>query len=185
MDESGSHPENAINQMLGDKILKFVELSRPETESFNMRRLSEEIIVDAVEDNPMEELPALESLDEGCSSSSSFLTPEDVSIPSISASLVPYYRDTQRIQIMHKDVVLKLVCTRLKVRFGISTKFVDQAGRPRLSFVVDAPQSLCQVLDACDNHAHSVIMQSGSTSDLRPAVSRKNGYWNFPTVRLQ
>ncbi|KAJ8451404.1 hypothetical protein Cgig2_017795 [Carnegiea gigantea] len=182
-DNSGSTPENGTNQMLGEKILNIVD-TRPETESFNLRRLSEEIMVDAVEDNPMEERPTLESLDEGCSSSSSFLTPEDVSIPSISASLVPFYRGSRRIQIIHKDVVLKLVCTHLKVRFGISTKFVDQAGRPRLSFVVDAPQGLCQVLDACDTHAKSMFMQSGSTSDWRPVVSRKNGYWNFPTVRL-
>ncbi|KAL6995165.1 hypothetical protein U1Q18_005300 [Sarracenia purpurea var. burkii] len=116
---------------------------------------------------------------------SGFLEPEEVSIPSISVSLAPFYRGTQRIQILHKDITLQLFCTRLKVRFGISGKFVDSAGRPRLSFVVDATPNLCQVLDACDSLAQRLSVDSGSSSEWRSMVTRKAGFFNSPTVRLQ
>ncbi|XP_021761588.1 protein NEN1-like [Chenopodium quinoa] len=186
-------PENPSNQTMGEQLLNVVEPSRPETEPFDMRRLSEEIMDDAIQEDDAEEkrpitespeMSRLSTIFEGCSSSSAYLIPEDVSIPLISASLVPFYRGSRRIQILHDTVLLKLHCTHLKVRFGISTRFVDQAGRPRLSFVVDAPPSVCQVLEACDNHAQSLFAESGSTSDWRPVVARKNGYWNFPTIRL-
>ncbi|XP_021860649.2 protein NEN1 [Spinacia oleracea] len=184
--------ENHPNQFLGEQILNFVEPVRPETESFDMRRLSEDIMddaiqeVDAAEKSPETESPEISrplTISEGCSSLSGFLTPDNVSIPSISASLVPFYRGSQRIQILHDNVVLKLHCSHLKVRFGISGKFVDHAGRPRLNFVVDVPPNVCQVLDSCDNHAQSLFMESGSTSDWKPMVARK-GYWSSPTIRL-
>uniref|UniRef100_A0A7N2N7A7 Exonuclease domain-containing protein n=1 Tax=Quercus lobata TaxID=97700 RepID=A0A7N2N7A7_QUELO len=78
----------------------------------------------------------------------------------------------------------ELSCSRLKVRFGISTKFLDHAGRPRLNFVANAPESLCKVLDACDGIAQNLSLDSGSNSEWRPAVIRKNGFVNYPTVRL-
>ncbi|XP_021733876.1 protein NEN1-like [Chenopodium quinoa] len=185
-------PENPSNQTMGEQLLNVVEPIRHEAEPFDMRRLSEEIMDDAIQEDDAEEkrpitespgMSRLSTIFEGCSDSA-YLTPEDVSIPLISASLVPFYRGSRRIQILHDTVLLKLHCTHLKVRFGISTRFVDQAGRPRLSFVVDAPPSVCQVLEACDNHAQSLFAESGSTSDWRPVVVRKNGYWNFPTIRL-
>ncbi|KAJ8452308.1 hypothetical protein Cgig2_006113 [Carnegiea gigantea] len=190
---SSSSPGDLVNQTLGAKILDFVEHARSETDSFNMRRLSEELMANAAEvGNSREERPLSESPEishrqmapEGCSSSSTFLTPEEVYVSSIKASLFPFYRGCQRIQVLHKDDILKLFCTPLKVRFGLSTKFVDKAGRPRLSFVINAPPGLCQVLDACENHVHNLFVQSGSTSDWRSVITRKDGYWNFPTVRL-
>ncbi|KAH9618863.1 hypothetical protein KSS87_006253 [Heliosperma pusillum] len=189
----GPTPESNENQGLGVQILSFAEPSRHVIESFNLKRLSEEIMSDAIQAaNVVEERPTSEALDtshsmmisEISNSSSEFLTSDKVLINSITASWIPFYRGSQRIQLLHIASLLKLHCTHLKVRFGISTKFVDQAGRRRLSFVVDAPPSLCQVLDACDSHAQSLFVDSGSTSDWRPLVSRKNGYWNFPTVRL-
>ncbi|KAL9264251.1 NEN1-like protein, partial [Drosera capensis] len=132
--------------------------------------------------------PALipnESSLEGCSSSCAFFAPDDLFIPAISASLVPFYCGSQRIQILHDNIILKLHCTHLKVRFGISTKFVDHAGRPKLSFVVDGPPKVCDVLDECDRVAQRLFLQSSSTSDWRPLVTRKNGYWNFPTIRIR
>ncbi|GFP87461.1 protein nen3 [Phtheirospermum japonicum] len=72
----------------------------------------------------------------------------------------------------------------LKVRFGISTKFVDHAGRPRLNFVVDASPSLCKVLDATDSLAQKLSVDFGSSSEWRPVVTRKPGFFNSPTVRL-
>ncbi|KAM7483341.1 hypothetical protein LguiB_007924 [Lonicera macranthoides] len=113
-----------------------------------------------------------------------FLEPDEVSIASITSVLVPFYRGTQRIQILHKETALRVYCNHLKVRFGVSTKFVDYAGRPRLSFVVDASLNLCQVLDACDNLAQKLSMDSSSSSEWRPVVIRKPGFWNSPTIRL-
>lgn len=122
---------------------------------------------------------------EGSSAYAEFLEPSEVSIPSLSVSLVPFYRGTQRVQIMHKDTALQLCCTQLKVRFAISTKFVDYAGRPRLNFVADATPNLCRVLDICDSLAQRLSVDSGSNSEWRPVVTRKPGFLNSPTVRLQ
>ncbi|KAL2243085.1 UNVERIFIED_CONTAM: Protein NEN1 [Sesamum indicum] len=113
-----------------------------------------------------------------------FLEPDDISISSISVSLAAFYRGTQKIQILYQNCPLQLQCTCLKVRFGISTKFVDHAGRPRLSFVVDASPSLCRILDTTDSLAKRLSVDSGSSSEWRPTVTRKPGYYNSPTVRL-
>ncbi|XP_074277523.1 protein NEN1 [Silene latifolia] len=190
---AGRTPESNENQALGVQILSFAEPSRHVIESFDLTRLSEEIMSDAIQpDNVVEERPTSEALDtshsmmisESSNSLSEFLAPDNVSISSIAASWIPIYWGSRRIQLLHNSSMLKLHCTHLKVRFGISTKFVDQAGRRRLSFVVDAPPSLSQVLDACDSRAQSLFVDSDSTSEWRPLVSRKNGYWNSPTVRL-
>ncbi|KAL6584047.1 hypothetical protein OROMI_003336 [Orobanche minor] len=118
----------------------------------------------------------------GCNND--FLEPDRISIPSLSATLVPFYRGTQKIQILHQNIPLQLQCVCLKVRFGISTKFFDHAGRPRLNFVVDAPPSLCKILDTADNLAQKLLSDSGSSSEWRPVVTRKKGFFNSPTVRL-
>lgn len=123
--------------------------------------------------------------DIGPSECADFLDPEEVSIPSISVSITPFYRGPQRMQILHKNSLLQMCCTKLKVRFNISTKFVDHAGRPRLSIVVDANPEICGVLDKCDSLAQRLCGESGSLSEWRPVVSRKAGFFNFPTVRLQ
>ncbi|GMH01375.1 hypothetical protein Nepgr_003214 [Nepenthes gracilis] len=180
-------------QISGERVLNLVESVSLEGESFNMSRLADEIENDALHDGvSMDEKPVLESpeissssaVPEGCSSLSAFLTPDNVSISCITAILVPLCRGSQKIQILHNDIILKLHCMHLTVRFGISTKFVDHFGRPRLSFVVDAPPSLCEVLDECDKHVRRLLLQSGSTSDWRPVVTRKNGFWSFPNLRL-
>lgn len=114
-----------------------------------------------------------------------FLKPVEVSTPSIRVSLAPFYRGTQRIQILHRDITLQLRCNHLKVRFGINRKFVDFAGRPRLNFVVDATPDLCEVLDVCDKLAQRLSLDSGSSSDWRPVLTRKAGFSNSPTMRLQ
>ncbi|KDO55487.1 hypothetical protein CISIN_1g0236272mg, partial [Citrus sinensis] len=77
----------------------------------------------------------------------------------------------------------ELYCSRLKIRYGISTRFVDQAGRPRLSFVVDASQSLCTVLDACEVVAKKLFEDSRSNSEWNPVVTRQSG--NDPAARLR
>lgn len=147
-------------------------------------------LVDKIENEPiqpneaMEEEPPTTAESAAITETTEFLDPNEVSIPSVTISLVPFFRGPQKIQILHRNTPLQIRCNALKIRFGISTKFVDQAGRPRLSFVVDAPPTLCGVLDACDNIAKRFV-DSDSNSEWRPVVSRKPGFYNSPTVRLQ
>uniref|UniRef100_A0A7N0VF82 Exonuclease domain-containing protein n=1 Tax=Kalanchoe fedtschenkoi TaxID=63787 RepID=A0A7N0VF82_KALFE len=117
---------------------------------------------------------------------SGFVDLDEVSIPSISAALCPFpwAWGTPRLRILHKNAVLQIFCPRLRVRFGIDAKFYDHAGRPRFNFVVDASARLCRVLDACDDAALKLSVDSGSDSEWRPAVKRKIGYLSSPTVRL-
>ncbi|KAH9697116.1 protein NEN2 [Citrus sinensis] len=67
----------------------------------------------------------------------------------------------------------ELCCSRLKIRFGIST-----------NFVVDISQSLCTVLDACEVIVRKLVEDSGSSSEWRHVVTRKGGFFNHPTARL-
>ncbi|GMY15583.1 protein NEN1-like isoform X2 [Fagus crenata] len=108
-----------------------------------------------------------------------FLEPDDVYIPAISAHLVPFYHDgtqPQRIQLFHKDSILQLSCTHLKVWFPINPNF------PTLNFVVNAPPSLCRVLSECDVLAQKLSTDSGSSSKWWPMVTKRD---NYPTVKLQ
>ncbi|KAL8143950.1 hypothetical protein V2J09_016982 [Rumex salicifolius] len=177
---------DTVEHSLGVRILDLVQCSTSaaEPQPFNMNALENEIREESLQrDDAEERTPAESSAPQSVSTNSPFLIPDQVSVQSITASLVQTNRGYQRVQILHKEIVLKLACSHLKVRFGVSSKYSDQGGRPRLSIVVDAPPSLCQVLDACDSHAQSFFMQSGSTSDWRPLVTRKS-YWNNPTIRL-
>ncbi|XVE56893.1 hypothetical protein DITRI_Ditri04bG0047000 [Diplodiscus trichospermus] len=160
---------------------------------FDMGLLRNEIKTEALQsDITMEEKPELESpgmspataMAEGCSGYAGFLEPDEVSKTYISASLIPYNCGTHRVKLLHKDVAFQLFCPRLRVRFGIYTKFLDQAGRPRLSFVVDASPSLCGVLDACNEVAKKVSEDCGSGSVWRHVVASNPHYSNSPTVRL-
>lgn len=146
--------------------------------------MEEEDVSESTEASPTEDTST------SLSAATEFLEPDQVSVSSITASFIPFLRGSQRIQLSHKDDCLQLLCNNLKVRFGISTKFTDYAGRPRLSFVVDVPPSLCSVLEASDSVAQRLFSQSGSGSEwrpvvVRPVVVRKNGYFNYPTMRLQ
>ncbi|XP_043724401.1 protein NEN1-like [Telopea speciosissima] len=174
------------------EIRKSFEFNISQSDHFNMSQLIDQMKVENLQlDGNMETRPATESsrifstpmASEGCSGYAGFLAPDEVSVPSIRASYVPFYRG-QRIQLLHKDVLLQLYCTGLRLRFGVSSKFLDQAGRPRLSVVVDVPSSLCQVLDGCDHVSQKLTVDSGSSSEWRPIVNRKNGILNSPTVRL-
>lgn len=160
-----------------------------QSDPFDMSLLGNEMNTDIlIPDTTMEENARSQNFDvsslEGCSGYGGFLGPDEVSVSDIHVSLVPFYRGSQRIKLSYKNVHLQLF-SHLKVRFGISSKFVDHAGRPRLSFVVDVPPSLCKVLDACDGIAQKLLTDSGSCSEWRPVVTRKNGFFNHPTARLQ
>lgn len=156
----------------------------------NMGLIRNEIKTEVLQsDVTMEEKTEQKSQDidiaEGSSSYAGFLALDEVSLTSINATLVPYYRGTQRIKLLHENVGLQLFCPCLRVRFGVNGKFLDQGGWPRLSFVVDASPSLCEVLDACDNAAKTIFEDCGSSSEWKPIVGRNDRYINNPTVRLQ
>ncbi|KAG0492612.1 hypothetical protein HPP92_006010 [Vanilla planifolia] len=71
----------------------------------------------------------------------------------------------------------------LVIKFGISTKFLDYAGRPKLSILVKAPESLCLVLSNCDSLAQSSFMSSGGNLEWRPLI-QKSASSNPSTIRL-
>lgn len=189
-----SHPVlSLMTPNTGDEVPDQAESNSARSNPFDMGPLSAEVERESPRtDEAMEEESGSGSLEsstaaqsEGSAGCADFLEPDEVSIPSINVSLAPFYRGTQRIQILHKNITLQLCCTHLKVRFGVSTKFIDYAGRPRLNFVVDATPNLCRVLDACDSLAQRLSLDSGSSSEWRPVVNRKAGFLNSPTVRLQ
>ncbi|QCD80850.1 protein NEN1-like [Vigna unguiculata] len=164
-----------------------------QSDPFNLSALEEEIKREPIKsdvsmvEKPMQESPdwaSSSSVFQPCSTSILVLEPDGICVPSIDASLVPSFQGSQRIELLHEGFPFQLHCTDLKVRFGISTKFFDTAGRPRLNFVVDSSPSLCNVLDACDHVAQKLTVDSGSSSDWRPVVIRKEGFFNYPTVRL-
>lgn len=178
---------------LGDCELNLVESSSdPAPDPFNMSPLSNLVDRGCIQPDDTVMETGLESLNLSTANSSDtfkdcidFLKPDEISVPSITVVLAPGFHGLHKLQILHNNSVLHVCCEHMKVRFGISTKFVDYAGRPRLSFVLDASPDLCQVLDACDNLAHKRSLDSGSSSDWRPVVVRKAGFVNSPTIRLQ
>lgn len=186
---------HAMTSLLSDnreEISNMVESSTLHPDPSDMTPLNNDIkmechLVSMTEDISIQESPNMSStaaFNDSCNSSDVFLAPDEVSIPSITAPLYCVYRGSQRVRLLHRDITLQLLCACLKVRFGISSKFFDYAGRPRLNFVVDAPPSLCRVLGSCDSIAQNSYSESGS-SEWRPIVTRKNGFSNYPTVRLQ
>ncbi|CAH1422458.1 unnamed protein product [Lactuca virosa] len=116
-----------------------------------------------------------------------FLPSNEVSMASItvsSSSVSPYFHGSHKIQILHRDIPLQIQCDSMRIRFGLSTKYLDHAGRPRLSLVVDANSSnLCDLLNACDNITKR-FMDSDSNSEWRPLVCRKPGFFDSPTIRF-
>jgi DNA polymerase III epsilon subunit-like protein len=119
---------------------------------------------------------------EGSSGFSGYLEPEEVMTQHITVSSLPFGQFAKT-AVYHKDVPLHLCCANLNVCFGVSTKFLDNAGRPKLNIVVEIPENLCKVLDKCDEVAHKMSQEAGSISQWRPLV-KKDGYVNLPTVRL-
>ncbi|KAK4350308.1 hypothetical protein RND71_029621 [Anisodus tanguticus] len=157
-----------------------------EIDPFNMDEVEESLLSDVLEDesgsySPESSTTATESYI-GCTY---FLEPNEISIPSVSVSLTPFYRGSQKIQVLHDYGELQVYCRRMKVRFGVGNKYINKAGWPRLSFVVVASSGLCKILDVVDDLAQKLSVDSGSSSEWRPVVIRKPGFMNYPTVRLK
>lgn len=173
-----------------EEVPDLIETNSSRPDPFNLVQFSAEVR-ESIQLDAMEEEPASYSRDssvsiatEGYIGITDFLEPNKISISSVSLNLSHLRSGMQKIQILHNNAELQVCSKCLKVRFGISTKFVDYAGRPRLSFVVDVSSELCQLLDAIDNLAQKVTEDSGSMSEWRPVVNRKPGFMNCPTVRL-
>ncbi|KAK8325220.1 hypothetical protein V6Z12_A11G037900 [Gossypium hirsutum] len=164
-----------------------------QSDPFDMTQLKNEIKTEALKlDAIAKEKPEPQSPDisparatvEGCSGYAGFLELDEVSTTSISVSITSHCRGTHRIKLLHRNVALQLCCPRLRVRFGINPKFVNQAGWPRLSFLVDATPIFCEILDSCDAVAKKFSEDHGSSSEWRHVVIRNYSYVNNPTVRL-
>ncbi|PHU24057.1 Protein NEN3 [Capsicum chinense] len=152
---------------------------------FNMDELEESLLSDVIEDESGSYSPGSSTTaTESFIGYTDFLEPNEISIPSISVSLAPFFRGSQKIKVLHDNGELQVCCRQMKVRFDISKKYVDKAGLPRLSFVVDASSDLCKILDVVDDYAQKLSVDSGSSSEWRPVVTRKPGFKNYPTVRL-
>ncbi|CAN6469820.1 unnamed protein product [Victoria cruziana] len=119
------------------------------------------------------------------SSCSRFLELHQISLLSLNASLVPSFGGCQRIALLHNGAPLQICGVNLKIHFGVSSKFLDRSGRPRVNIVVEPPKILCDILDRCDQLARRLSSDSGSDSEWRNVVIRKNGFSNLvPTIRL-
>ncbi|CAN6299472.1 unnamed protein product [Urochloa humidicola] len=137
-------------------------------------------LVSHIEEMKLDTTTQMDTSSSGCSG---FLEPDDISTDYIKISIAPLHQFGRRSSIQHKDSPLQLCSEGLKVQFGVSTKFLDNAGRPKLNIVVDIPENLSKVLEFCDDLARRSSQESGSTSEWRPLV-KKYGYVNRPTVRL-
>ncbi|KAK9090746.1 hypothetical protein Sjap_023923 [Stephania japonica] len=182
---------SALNETLETRDLDQIECDTTKPDPFNMSELIHQMNVGTIKpdestEGALPDSPKLSNtlVSEGCGSYSTFLEPEEISELSLSACFIPSSQWSQKIQILHNEALLQLHCTKMTVRFGISKKFYDLAGRPRLSFVVDASPGLCRVLDACDCQAQKLSADSGSSSEWRPVI-RKSGFLNSSTIRLQ
>ena len=143
--------------------------SNPQTSS-DLTPLIEQIKLDAIPESIQD---------------NAFLDPDMVLPSGITASMIAAsHRNWNRIVIMHNNSPLQLFCKGLKVQFGVNNKFQDFAGRPKLSIVVNAPSTLCSLLDHCDALAQRSVTESGSTSDWRAVVKRAGSFDSY-TIRLQ
>ncbi|XP_057952539.1 protein NEN1-like [Malania oleifera] len=113
---------------------------------------------------------------ESSSGYTGFLEPKEVSEDAIHARV-----SGRNYEIMHGDEKLQLYCAELRVRFGISQRYANRDGQPRLNFVVDVSAILCGVFDSCEEVASRSFIESRSKSKWWPLVKRD---YDFPTVRL-
>ncbi|KAL3715181.1 hypothetical protein ACJRO7_006990 [Eucalyptus globulus] len=107
-----------------------------------------------------------------------YLGPEEYSIPTLRA----HYDSCDSLD-QARDVYLPISCTSLNVRWGIlPIRFWDDNGRPKLSFVVDAPGNLTVMLDECDRMLWRLFRRFGINSEWRNVVDRTR---NSPALRLR
>ncbi|XP_048138060.1 LOW QUALITY PROTEIN: protein NEN2-like [Rhodamnia argentea] len=103
-----------------------------------------------------------------------FLEPEEYKIPSLRADY-----DSRDSFDQVRDVYLPISCAALNVKLG--PRSWNDNGRPKVSFVVHAPDNLSTMLEECDRMLQRLFQSSGIDSEWRNVVVRA---WNPPTVRL-
>lgn len=195
--KSNSIPDLLSNQCLDSKITEIndqAEFSTPlsnidpsglmaNLEQMNIDPSRRNVIEDASPVVHGPETCTTISASEGTSGYAGFLEPGEVSVDSVSVyQVIDYHRGPMTL-LHHRDAPLQLCCQGLRVQFGISAKFADYAGRPKLNIVVNVPASLCELLDACDRLVQRSGMDSGSGSEWRPTIM-KNKYSNSSSIRL-
>lgn len=91
-----------------------------------------------------------------------FLEPGEISIPGIKAVQALLYHGNQIVkrQHLHGAKPLQLRYPHLKIRFGISGKFMENAERRKLNFVIDLYP--LHVLQECDTAAKTISVESSS-----------------------
>ena len=110
-----------------------VQPGSAQRDPFDLGPLIEKIENEPLQSNePMDEESSTDTPSRAIIESTEFLELDQVSITSVTVSVVPFFRGPQKIQILHNNTPLQIHCSGLKVRVGLSTKFVDHAGRPRL-----------------------------------------------------
>ncbi|KAF5792681.1 putative DNA-directed DNA polymerase [Helianthus annuus] len=133
---------------------------------------------------PMVEESSTTTLSNAFSNHNEFIDPDSVSLASITVNVAPFVNGPHRIQILHKDIPMRIRCAGMRIPYGLSANFVDHAGNPILSLVVNASSlNLCKILDACDNIARRFADFDGN-SQWRPVLTRNTGFYNSPTIRL-
>ncbi|EFH47546.1 exonuclease family protein [Arabidopsis lyrata subsp. lyrata] len=184
-----SHEGNTVTTSV--RLPSISENSAAQPDPFNMSILRNEMASDnhLQSDILMEEeqiQPSDIVVPENTSDHEGFLAPDAVSLPNIKAILVPFYPGSEmmKLKLLHGDSPLQLYCSCLKVRFGVSGKFLDNTGRRKLNFVVDLNLSLCSILEACDSSAQKLSVDSGSTSGWNPVVNPMKGFVNYPNARI-
>ncbi|KAJ9567402.1 LOW QUALITY PROTEIN: hypothetical protein OSB04_003368 [Centaurea solstitialis] len=167
----------------GEQVPTPVDTGSARSDPFQMGHFVDEMESESLQSNEaMVAESSTTTPSDAVSNRTEFIEPDEVSIASITAAVVPFFNGYQKIQMLHRDIPMQIRCDGMMVRFGLSTKYVDHAGRARLSFVVDGNSSnLCGVLDACDDIAKRFV-DSDSNSEWRPVVSRKPGFYDSPTL---
>ncbi|KAH9295310.1 hypothetical protein KI387_038898 [Taxus chinensis] len=114
-----------------------------------------------------------------------FLEPPDVSTSSLKTTFVPSKWGTEKMVLLHKGIPLQISSQKMKIRFGISKKFLIPNGKPKLSLVVEPSQETCDMLKFCDNLAQNLYSECNGNSEWRPLVITKNGQVNsVPAIRI-
>ncbi|XP_076925605.1 protein NEN1-like [Bidens hawaiensis] len=174
-----------INHTLPPNLPNQVESVNPRPGPFQTGPSADQMETETLQSNEaMMQESSTTTLSTAYSNNNEFIHPDSVSLASITVTVAPFINGPNKIRILHRDTPMQIHCVGLKIRFDLSTQFVDLAGNPHLSFVVDASSSnLCHILDACDDISKRFVDSDGN-SQWRPVVTRNPGFVNSPTIRL-
>ncbi|GLJ51108.1 hypothetical protein SUGI_1088050 [Cryptomeria japonica] len=121
----------------------------------------------------------------GSADSDCFLEPREVNKSSLKPAFVPSQWGIEKMTLLHGKVPLQLSSEKLKIRYGISKKFLIPTGKPKLNFVVEPSQETCDILKICDRLAYNLYSECNGNSEWRPLVTTKNGLVNSSqTIRM-